>query len=247
MRRIKVVGRKMRAGWSAVRKGLAHSALENINFSSGLGDSAHLLYGLVRSGKPEIVVEIGSARGRSACFMGMALKENGAGKLYAIDPHTRTAWNDDDSVDTYEVLLRNVETLGLQSHVEVLRETSDHVARNWSMPIDLLFIDGDHSYDGVKHDWELFSPFVRQFGGVIFHDTLWDLRPDPKYARSDMGVPRFVEELRRKGYPVITVDRDFGVSIVQPVRAGVSLRSNNHQELKVSQAQESPTPQKDPI
>jgi predicted O-methyltransferase YrrM len=229
----------VRAGWSAVRRGLAHSALENINFSSGLGDSAHLLYGLVRSIKPMTIVEIGSARGRSACFMGMALKENGSGKLYAIDPHTRTAWNDEDSVDTYPILLGNVETLGLQAQVEVLRETSDHVARDWTLPIDLLFIDGDHSYDGVKHDWELFSPFVRQFGSVIFHDTLWDLRPDPKYARSDMGVPRFVEELRREGYPTITVERDFGVSIVQPVRAGVPLSSNNNHELKMSPPEES--------
>jgi hypothetical protein len=67
---------------------------------------------------------------------------------------------------------------------------------------------------------------VNPFGGVIFHDTLWDLRPDPKYFRADMGVPRFVEELRSGGYPVITLDRDFGVSLVQPVRSGISLQSS---------------------
>jgi hypothetical protein len=38
-----------------------------------------------------------------------------------------------------------------------------------------------------------------------------------------MGVPRFVDELREQGYPVITLDRDFGVSLVQPVRQGVVL------------------------
>jgi hypothetical protein len=39
-----------------------------------------------------------------------------------------------------------------------------------------------------------------------------------------MGVPAFVEELRVAGYPVTTIDRDFGVSIVQPTLNGVPLR-----------------------
>jgi hypothetical protein len=38
-----------------------------------------------------------------------------------------------------------------------------------------------------------------------------------------LGVPRFVEELRRHGYPVITTDRDCGISIVQANRGGISL------------------------
>ena len=54
---------------------------------SGLGDSAWILYALARSLKPTVCVEIGSARGKSACFVGQALHENGHGKLYAIDPH----------------------------------------------------------------------------------------------------------------------------------------------------------------
>lgn len=233
MQPIKGVARRLRSGWTAVRKGLDYSALETINFQSGLGDSAYLLYGLVRSGKPQVVVEIGSARGRSACFMGMALKENGSGRLYAIDPHTRTEWNDEDSIDTYEVLANNVTRLRLQEQIQILRNTSDRVAQNWSLAIDILFIDGDHSYEGVKRDWKLFSPFVKPFGGVVFHDTLWELKPDPKYSRVDMGVPRFVEELRDEGYPVITLDRDFGVSLVQPVPTGISLQGGQPERMIV--------------
>jgi predicted O-methyltransferase YrrM len=37
-------------------------------------------------------------------------------------------------------------------------------------PIDLLFIDGDHTYEGVKQDWEMYSPLVRSGGLVVFHD-----------------------------------------------------------------------------
>jgi predicted O-methyltransferase YrrM len=223
MSAVKIFARKIRNNLRAARKGMATAKLQELTGHSGLGDSAFLLYGLVRSAKPKVVVEIGSARGRSTCFIGTALKENGYGKLYAVDPHMQTAWNDDGSIDTYEVLKTNVNQLGLTHVVEMLRNTSDEVAKSWNESIDILFIDGDHSYEGAKRDWDLFSPFVTTFGSVIFHDTLWDLRPDPKYSRPDMGVPRLVEELRKQGYPVITLDRDFGVSLIQPVRNGVGL------------------------
>ena len=201
----------------------ARRRLASINFRSGLGDSAWILYALARSMKPETCVEIGSARGRSACHVGLALRENGRGKLWAIDPHRPTDWNDDASVDTFGILTRNLGRLGLRRFVEVVRGDSVSAAASWTRPIDLLFIDGDHSYDGVKRDWEAFVPFVSPFGVVVFHDTLWDLRPDPRYSRPDMGVPRFVEELRRQGYPVLTIDKDFGVSLVQPRLEGQPL------------------------
>lgn len=203
--------------------GLNEKLIESLDFKSGLGDSAWLLYGLTRSIKPGVCVEIGSARGKSACFVGTALKQNGGGKLYAIDPHTRTGWNDTDSVDTLPVLQRNLRAAGVADVVEIVQKTSQEAASSWKLPIDLLFIDGDHSYDGVKRDWELFSPFVSQFGIVVFHDTIWDLKPDPRWARADMGVPRFVDELRRQGYQVLTIDRDFGVSLVQPTKGAVPL------------------------
>jgi predicted O-methyltransferase YrrM len=197
--------------------------LQNINFSSGLGDSAWLLHGLVRALKPQVCVEIGPARGKSACYIATALKENGSGKLYSIDPHSSTAWNDNESIDSYDLFLRNVSLAGVEPFVEVVREFSYQAAATWKLAIDILFIDGDHSYEGVKKDWEAFSPHVTEFGVVIFHDTLWDLQPDPRYARSDMGVPKFVEDLRQQGYPVITINKNCGVSLVQPTRAGIAL------------------------
>jgi predicted O-methyltransferase YrrM len=218
-----LAGRRLRG--LARRLGLRGPTLDEIDFHSGLGDSAFLLFGLARALKPEVAVEIGSARGKSACYVGCALEENGKGKLYAIDPHMRTEWNDENSIDTFAEMTGNVRKLGLGNRVEIVRQTSDVAAGNWTKPIDMIFIDGDHSYEGVKRDWNLFTPFVREFGVVVFHDTLWDLKPDSPYSRADMGVPAFVEELRREGYPVVTVDRDFGVSVVQPSVGGLSLKA----------------------
>jgi predicted O-methyltransferase YrrM len=211
------------AGFNLIGGKSAFSKLEELDFKSGLGDSAWILYGIARSLKPEVCVEIGSARGKSACFIGLALRENGSGCLYAIDPHSPTSWNDSDSVDTFSTINSNINTLGLSRQIEVVRSTSQSAAASWSRPIDLLFIDGDHSYDGVKSDWELFSPHMTEFGIVVFHDTIWDRRSDSTWSRADMGVPRFVDELRTAGYPVITIDKNFGVSLVQPRQGGASL------------------------
>ena len=216
--------------WATLRnahRALSYHRLKKTDFPSGLGDVGWLLYGLVRLSRPEVCVEIGSASGKSACFIGMALRENHMGKLYAIDPHRPTTWNDPEAVDSYPMIQRNLRRFGVQERVEIVRATSEEAARSWHAPIDVLFIDGDHSYEGVKGDWERFSPFVKPSGIVVFHDTLWDL--DARSARDDreMGVPRFVDELRQQGYPVITLERDFpsgpGMSLVQPVRNGIPL------------------------
>ena len=58
---------------------------------------------------------------------------------------------------------------------------------------------------------------------VVFHDTLWDLEPHPTSPRADMGVPRFVDDLRKQGYQVLTINQNYGVSLVQPVKGGVPL------------------------
>jgi predicted O-methyltransferase YrrM len=197
--------------------------LARIEFRSGLGDSAWLLYGLCRSMKPAVVVEIGSARGKSACYIGMALKHNGGGRLYAVDPHAPTDWNDADAVDTHDLMSRNLQSLRLSGQVTIVRKISSEITIEIPHPIDLLFIDGDHSYKGIKADWQKFSPHVSEFGIVVFHDTTWERHKNDKWYRPDMGVPKLVEELRRDGFPVTTIDRDFGVSIVQPRRGGIDL------------------------
>jgi predicted O-methyltransferase YrrM len=193
-------------------------------FATGLGRSAWVLHGLVRSLRPESCVEIGSAQGWSTCHIALALKENSAGRLYAIDPHTQTTWNDAGPTDTYAIIQDNLHKCGVAQYVAIVRATSEAAAQEWTQPIDFLFVDGDHSYAGVKRDWELFSPFLTEFGVAVFHDTTWE-RHGPN--RSDMGVPRFVEELRRQGYPVITLDRDCGLSLVQKIVGGVPLLPPN--------------------
>lgn len=57
--------------------------------------------------------------------------------------------------------------------------------------VDVLFIDGDHSYEGVRADFRLYSPLVRSTGWIAFHD----IAPGP--AEFVGGVPQFWSELKR--------------------------------------------------
>ena len=57
-------------------------------------------------------------------------------------------------------------------------------------PLDLLFIDGDHSYDGVKCDFEMYSPLVRNDGMIVFHDIV------EHSAKAKCEVSRFWNELK---------------------------------------------------
>lgn len=61
--------------------------------------------------------------------------------------------------------------------------------------VDLLWIDGDHSYLGCLQDWKEFSPYVREEGLVAFHDTL----KNALHEQQGCEVWRVLEDLERGG------------------------------------------------
>jgi len=64
--------------------------------------------------------------------------------------------------------------------------------------VDFLFIDGDHSYEGVKKDFEIYSPLVKNGGGgvIAFHDIVPHDRAHDPYGQ--VGVSRFWNEIKRR-------------------------------------------------
>jgi hypothetical protein len=48
---------------------------------------------------------------------------------------------------------------------------STELAKRWEGGVDLVFIDGDHTEEGVRADWEDWHGFVEPGGGVVFHDA----------------------------------------------------------------------------
>jgi predicted O-methyltransferase YrrM len=70
-------------------------------------------------------------------------------------------------------------------------QTRSKVALALKGPLDFLFIDGDHTYEGVTLDFQMYSPLVGKGGMVVFHDIV-------ERSQSDYGVTRFWNETKAR-------------------------------------------------
>ncbi|MFL5829172.1 MAG: class I SAM-dependent methyltransferase [Solirubrobacteraceae bacterium] len=119
------------------------------------------------------VVELGVYEGSSAIVLSRALKPGS--ELHLIDPFVpggaalRAGWRAHPTA-TRLAVRRGTPPAGPQLHWH--RARSQDVGRVWSGgEIDLVFIDGDHSRDGCREDWEVWHPHVAAYGAVAFHDA----------------------------------------------------------------------------
>jgi predicted O-methyltransferase YrrM len=139
------------------------------------------------------IVEVGSYRGRSTSALAVGA---GDARVYAIEPHESFegvlggSFGPADRRAFFENLLR----VGVVEKVRLVNLSSEVVSKGWTRPVGLLWIDGDHTPEGVRRDFEAWEPFLRPGGTVAFHDAR-----DP-----DGGPARLIEELCAAGAYVRT-------------------------------------------
>lgn len=119
------------------------------------------------------IVEIGSWHGRSTIYLAKGSEAGARVPVYAVDPHTGSPEHHDRYGDvwTFDVFKANIARAGVGDLVRPLVMTSEDAARQFDGPVELLFIDGDHAYEAVRSDWELWSPRLVTGGWVVLHDT----------------------------------------------------------------------------
>lgn len=129
-------------------------------------------YELAAHLKPKHVVELGSYGGFSTCCLGLALLDHSPGSiLRAVD-----TWQGDPHAGYYpEDVWRQFSwlrsELGLEDVIKPLRMTFQEAAAQITEPIDLLHIDGWHTFKAVRQDLKLFRGKLAPGATVIFHDV----------------------------------------------------------------------------
>jgi predicted O-methyltransferase YrrM len=119
------------------------------------------------------VVEIGVYEGSSAAVLCEVLEPDA--ELHLIDPFGVHGWALPAGWGATEGASRRVVDRARRRHhgpqVTWHIDYSAAVAASWEGAVDLVFIDGDHSEDGVRADWEGWNGFVEPGGAVVFHDA----------------------------------------------------------------------------
>jgi len=149
-------------------------------------EEAELLYKLAKSCKGKgVIVEVGSWKGKSTIYLALGSKNGNKVNVYAVDPHTGSAvhkaWY--GKVWTLEEFKDNIRRAKVDDVVISVVKTSEEAAKDFNEPVELIFIDGEHEYDFVKLDFDLWFPKVIEGGIMAFHDTIgW---PGPKKVVAD--------------------------------------------------------------
>lgn len=120
---------------------------------------------IVKELKPAQFLEIGRFRGETLWLIGRNCRRDA--RIVSIDTANLSPLHEAG----IRMLLGRSRSINLFTADSHAASTLDLISSGvHDVRLDLLFIDGDHSYEGVKMDFEMYSPLVRKGGVVAFHD-----------------------------------------------------------------------------
>ena len=163
--------------------------------------------GLMDMVRPRSLVELGTYRGASYRAFCQAIKELRLDtRCFAVD-----TWHGDPHTGFYgpQVLedLRRHHDAEYALFSELIQETFDHaLARFVDDTIDVINIDGFHTYNAVRHDFESWLPKMSRRGVMLLHGI--EIRD-----REDFGVWRFWDEIKQE-YPFFEFYHSSGLGVL---------------------------------
>jgi predicted O-methyltransferase YrrM/2-polyprenyl-3-methyl-5-hydroxy-6-metoxy-1,4-benzoquinol methylase len=153
-------------------------------------EEADFLANLASSVEEGSILEVGSYQGKSslALYDG-AIKRSvrNTPDIYCIEPHEPFVgiyggkFGPEDRGAFYKIMLSTKAYQG----VALINLSSEKVCKQWEKPLGLVFIDGDHTYEGVLRDVRCWLPHIVANGLIVFDDAL-----DP-----NIGPYRVIKEL----------------------------------------------------
>ncbi len=186
-----------------------HKAINNL-YLNNLHDIPMTAWGghrrfaewLVFNLKPRVIVDLGVDWGFSTFTFGIPR----IGEVYGIDNFSEYLPQHGESPDKkYNYVMDKRKKLLLEDNVHIIRDSFSNVAKTWDKKIDILHIDGNHSYESVKEDFETWSKFVSDDGVILMHDTCVLDKPET------FGVNKFFNEI---DLPKINFTHTYGLGVV---------------------------------
>jgi len=150
-------------------------------------DEAALLYRLARDAESGPFAEIGRFKGGSTLIFAAALPDGA--ELWSYDLHVALR-PDIPGEELDRELGDALARYGLDGKVHLIVADSRTVDPP-PAPLELLFVDGDHTYEGARADYERWRELVRPGGHLLFHDAV----DTGRYGNVYPGVARLVGEI----------------------------------------------------
>jgi len=174
-------------------------------------DHLPFAYDLVSALRPRLFVELGTQAGQSYFAICQAMKENRVdGLAYGVDTFAGDAHTGADGPGLYERVLKyNRENYHGFSYLMrmLFAEALNHFDDG---TIDLLHIDGLHTYGAVREDFESWYPKVRPGGIILFHDI--------RARMMDFGAWKFWDEVeagQHGAHETFAFDHGFGLGVLR--------------------------------
>ena len=184
------------------------SFLNILFYPSQIEYEINILLNILRPISPNNILEIGTARGGSLLLWTRIASEDAT--IISIDLPGGSFGGG------YPLLRKLVySNFGKSEQKIILIRGNSHDSKTLEKvkcilqgsKLDFLFIDGDHSYEGVKKDFEMYSPLVRKGGIIAFHDIVPHDRVHDPYGV--VGVHRFWNEIKHS-YKYLEIVKDWG-------------------------------------
>lgn len=152
-----------------------HEQIASMKATSGVTPGEGELLADFSNNVPDhgIIVEVGSCQGRSTAYLASGIRHKSKVLIFSIDLWLLGAGRTPErhhDVGGYLRFQTNLRMLGLFDRVIPVMSESTKVAKVWTLPIDLLFIDGGHKYEEVSADIKGWARFVKPKGFIAFHD-----------------------------------------------------------------------------
>jgi hypothetical protein len=193
----------------------------NLDLNKGNLGYGWIHYGLIRNLKPERILCIGSRYGFIPAVCALACKDNKKGIVDFVD--AGYDMNDFNGPGKHWGGLgfwkncnpkKYFRRFGLEKHIKLYVLTSEDYAKKYTnRKYGFIHIDGDHSYEGVKGDFEMFWPKLCKGGFLAIHDI-----GSPDKDGNVYGTRDFWNELKRnREFRVIEFNEDPGIGIIQKI------------------------------